>query len=223
MEWWVRKLSYSFFKELQYHLIYILFTRIHAGRNKKMDRKVLRIGLILCIMGVIISACSEPVQTSMQTAISNPTPTGSANAGILDHEVDPLYGMADLQRGFTPDPYIEGVGAGGTFDTSVMNLACGFTTVAPTFAFNLSGGASEGFLRIYFVASDDEMDTKLIVHTPNQEWICIDNSSNSSGAAPVLDIEYAPSGSYTIWVGMQESDVYAPGMLYITQSANNTP
>lgn len=183
-----------------------------------MDKKVLRIGLILCIMSVIISACSEPVQTSMQTAISNPSA-----ASILDHKGDPLYGLADLQRGFSPDPYIVGVGAGGTFDTSAMNLACGFTTVAPTFAFSLSGGASEGFLRIYFVPSDDGMDTKLIVHTPDQEWICINSSSNSSGAAPVLDIEYAPSGSYAIWVGMPQSDVYAPGMLYITQSASNTP
>ena len=183
-----------------------------------MDRKLIRIGLILCIIGVIHSACSEPAQTSTQTTISNPSA-----ASILDHEGDALYGLADLQRGFTPDPYIVGVGAGGTFDTSAMNLACGFTTVAPTFSFSLSGGASEGFLRIYFVASDDGMDTKLIVHTPDQEWICKDNSSNSSSTSPVLDIEYAPSGSYAIWVGMQESDVYAPGMLYITQSADNTP
>jgi hypothetical protein len=78
-------------------------------------------------------------------------------------------------------------------------------------------------LRIYFVPSDDGTDATLIVHMPDQEWICLDNSSNSSGAGPVFDMEYAPSGSYTIWIGMPQSDVYAPGMLYITQSANNTP
>ena len=183
-----------------------------------MDRKLIRMGLILWFVCVINAACSESVQISTQTTINNPSA-----ANILDDEGDALYGLADLQRGFSPDPYIVGVGAGGTFDTSAMNLACGFTTVAPTFAFRLSGGASEGFLRIYFVASDGGMDTKLIVHTPNQEWICINNSSNSSGVGPVLDIEYAPSGSYAVWVGMQESDTYAPGMLYITQSANNTP
>ena len=183
-----------------------------------MDRKFIRMGLILWFVGVINSACSKPAQT-----ITSPLSTESADAGILDYEVDTLYGLADLQRGFTPDPYIVGVGAGGTFDTSVMNLACGFTTDAPKFAFSLSGGASEGFLRIYFVPSDDGMETKLIVHTPNQEWICIDSSSNSSGTSPVLDIEYAPSGSYAIWVGMPQGDTYAPGMLYITQSASNTP
>ena len=200
-----------------------------------MGMKLIRIGLILCIVGVINSACSGPAPTSTQAAIT-PTspdihnipslPTESANTGIskiLDYEVDPLYGLANLQRAFSPDPHIVGVGAGGTFDTSAINLACGFTTDAPSFAFNLSGGASEGFLRIYFVSSDDGMDTKLIVHTPNQEWICKDNSSNSSGVDPVIDIEYAASGKYAIWVGMPQSDVYAPGMLFITESANNTP
>jgi len=193
-----------------------------VGRDKKMVRKLIRIGLILCILGVINSACSKPAPIGTLP----PSPTESTNTGIskiLDYEGDPLYGLADLQRGFSPDPYVVGVGAGGTFDTSMMDLACGFTTVAPAFAFNLSGGASEGFLRIYFVPSDDGTDTALIVHMPDQEWICIDNSSNSSGAGPVLDMEYASSGSYTIWVGMPQSDVYAPGMLYITQSAANTP
>ncbi|NMC30599.1 MAG: hypothetical protein GYA45_11065 [Pelolinea sp.] len=187
-----------------------------------MVRKLIRIGLILCILGVINSACSKPAPIGTLP----PSPIESTNTDsskILDYEGDPLYGLADLQRGFSPDPYVVGVGAGGTFDTSMMDLACGFTTVAPTFAFNLSGGASEGFLRIYFVPSDDGMDTALIVHMPDQEWICIDNSSNSSGTSPVLDMEYASSGSYTIWVGMPQSDVYAPGMLCITQSAANTP
>jgi hypothetical protein len=200
-----------------------------------MVMKLIRIALILCIVGLINSACSGPARIRTQAAITPSSasipnvpssPTESANSGIsriLDYEVDPLYGLANLQRGFSPDPHIVGVGAGGTFDTSAINLACGFTTDAPTFAFNLSGGASEGFLRIYFVPSDDGMDTKLIVHTPNQEWICKDNSSNSSRAGPVLDIEYAASGKYSIWVGMQQSDIYAPGMLFITESANNTP
>jgi hypothetical protein len=115
------------------------------------------------------------------------------------------------------------VGSDGIVDTSATNLACGFTTNAPTFAFNLSGGASEGFLRIYFVSSDAGMDTTLIVHTPNQEWICEDNSSYGSGMDPVIDIEYAASGKYTVWVGMHQNDTYAIGMLFITESANNTP
>ena len=160
----------------------------------------------------------------MQNVPSSQTePANSGISKILDYTVNPLYGLANLQRGFSPDPHIVGVGAGGTFNTSAINLACGFTTDAPTFTFNLSGGASEGFLRIYFVPSDKGIDAKLIVHTPNQEWICKDNSSNSNGLVPVLDIEYAASGKYAVWIGMPQKDTYAPGMLFITQSANNTP
>jgi hypothetical protein len=141
---------------------------------------------------------------------------------ILDYEADPIWGPTDLQRGFSPDPRVVGLGSDGIVDTSATNLACGFTTNAPTFAFNLSGGAEEGFLRIYF-APDDKVATTLIVHTPNQEWMCGNNSSNGSGAAPVIDIEYAASGKYAVWVGTQQSGAGVLGMLNITQSANNNP
>ena len=40
---------------------------------------------------------------------------------------------------------------------------------------------------------------------------------------PVIDIEYAASGKYIVWVGVHQSDTYAIGMLFITESANNTP
>ena len=189
----------------------------------KMSTKIIQIWLFFCIVGMLNSACSGPQPTNLQ-ATTLPSSSNTLNiSGVLDYEVDPLYGLFNLQRGFSPDPHVVGVGAGGTMDTSAYNLACGYTTEAPTLAFTLSGGASEGFLRIYFVSSDNRTDTKLIVHTPNQEWICKDNSSNNSGAGPVIDFEYAVSGKYSVWVGMPHSEVYAPGMLFITQSADNHP
>ena len=165
-----------------------------------------------------------PFSPGLLSATSSPTLAANTGTSVfLDYDADPLYGLANLQRGFTPDPHILGVGAGGTSDTSDINLACGFTTCAPTVVFNLSGGASEGFLRIYFVSSDAGMDATLVVHTPDQGYLCVDNSSYGSGQDPVIDIEYAASGKYAVWVGMHQSDTYAPGMLYITQSADNTP
>ena len=165
-----------------------------------------------------------PTSPSIPDAASSPTV--SADTGIsviLDYEADPIWGPSDLQRGFSPDPRVVGLGSDGIVDTSATNLACGFTTNAPTFAFDLSGGASEGFLRIYFAPSDAGMDTTLIVHTPNQEWICGDNSSNGNGADPVIDIEYAASGKYAVWVGTQQSGASVLGMLNITESAANIP
>jgi hypothetical protein len=142
---------------------------------------------------------------------------------ILDYEIDPVFGSTSLQRGFSPDPYVAGMGAGGTFDSSQNNLACGFTTNAPTFTFNLSGGASEGFLRIYFVPSDTGQKATLILHTPDQSWMCADNPSTNNGTNPSIDIQYATSGKYAVWVGLHQGNVFAPGMLYITEAASNTP
>jgi len=164
-----------------------------------------------------------PTSPSIPAATSTPTVSATDISGILDYEAAPIWGPTDLQRGFSPDPRVVGLGSDGIVDTSATNLACGFATNAPTFAFNLSGGASEGFLRIYFVSSDGGMATTLIVHTPNQEWICADSSSNGNGANPVIDIEYAASGKYAVWVSTQQSGASVLGMLNITESASNTP
>jgi len=205
--------------------------------NKKVffALAVLVLVVLACTFTPVTTPTAQPtaggngqqiVPTSPSIPDATSTPTVSANtgiSGILDYEADPIWGPTDLQRGFSPDPRVVGLGSDGIVDTSATNLACGFTTNAPTFAFNLSGGASEGFLRIYFVSSDAGMDATLIVHTPNQEWICEDNSSNGNGADPVIDIEYAASGKYAVWVGTQQSGTSVLGMLNITQSAANTP
>ena len=167
----------------------------------------------------------QPVAPPGNVPVIASTPTLSSDiypTGTLIIEGEPLYWSADLQRGFSPDPSAAPVGAGGYFDTSLVNLPCGFTTEFPTAAFHLYGGASEGFLRIYFVSSDSSMDATLILYTPGQEWLCADSSSSASGA-PLIDMEFAASGRYVVWVGITQSEVYAPGMLYITQSRDNTP
>ena len=163
-----------------------------------------------------------PVQTSPVSPFI-PTATISVDVlTLLDYEADPLFGSASLQRGFSPDPYMVVAEAGGTVDTSKLNLDCGFTTSSPAFVFKLSGGASEGFLRIFYATSDGT-DTTLVVHTPDQEWKCMDNSPYGNGMDPVIDIDFAASGEYAIWVGTQQSDTYGTGSLFITESANTTP
>jgi len=51
----------------------------------------------------------------------------------------------------------------------------------------------------------------------------VDNSSYGNGMDPVIDIEFAPSGDYAIWVGTKQNNSYGTGRLFITQSQNNTP
>ncbi len=206
--------------------------------NKKVFFPLAVLGLVVlaCTFTPVTNPTAQPTASgggngqsivspspTIPAATSTPTVSATDISGILDYEADPIWGPTDLQRGFSPDPRVVGLGSEGIVDTSATNLACGFTTNAPTFAFNLSGGASEGFLRIYFVSSDAGMGTTLIVHTPNQEWLCEDNSSNGNGAGPVIDIEYAASGKYAVWVGTQQNGASVLGMLNITQSADNTP
>ena len=172
--------------------------------------------------GVPESQAVSPVPTN-PVAPSRPTATTSVDtSAILDYEANPLFGSASLQRGFSPDPHTVAVGAGGTVDTTGLNLDCGFTTSSPTFAFKLSGGASEGFLRIFYATSDGT-DTTLVIHTPDQKWICMDNSSYGNGIDPVIDIDYAVSGEYAIWVGTHQSDTHGAGNLSITESTNTMP
>ena len=171
------------------------------------------------------------IQTSPAVTFEPTSPTATAvpteppsmdKLPILDYEADPLFGSVDLQRGFSPDPHIVDTEAGGTIDTSDFDLECGFVSSSPTYAFHLSGGASETFLRIFFATSDNT-DTTLVVHTPNQGWLCVDNSSYGNGMDPVIDIEFAPSGDYAVWVGAWQSNTDGMGSLNITGSAEITP
>jgi hypothetical protein len=149
-------------------------------------------------------------------------PTLEETSPTLEYGAVPLFGSISLQRGFSPDPFSVAAKAGGTVDTSALNLNCGFTTTVPTYTFKLSGGASETFLRIFFTASDGT-DTTLVVYTPNQEWKCVDNSTYGSLVDPVMDFEMAPSGQYAIWAGTKLSDTFTIGKLFITQSKFTAP
>lgn len=180
---------------------------------------------------------TRPVLSATETSTALPglpTPTGTRAPAtpsrgtatqappLLDYEAEPYLGSIDLERGFLPDPYWVYVEPGGPIDTSDLGLDCGFTSSVPTFKFNLSGGASETFLRIFFTVPYD-LDTTLVVHTPNNEWLCVDNSPYGSGKDPVIDIEYAPSGDYAVWAGAHQTEAYGPGKLFITGSRDITP
>jgi hypothetical protein len=204
----------------------------------KGTRSIIIVGLALCVGGcccllmiagvflirsgwntnIVMPASQTPPQVSSQ-----PTATISIDTvAILDYEAEPRFGSVSLQRAFSPDPFTVTVEAGGTVHTAGLHLDCGFTTSSPTFTFKLSGGASEGFLRIFYAAKDGT-DTTLVIHTPDQKWVCMDNSSYGNKIDPVIDIEYAASGEYAIWVGTHQSGSYGTGTLSITQSATTTP
>ena len=168
-----------------------------------------------------------PLKTQTAPTISTspaiPTATSQVEQPtILDYEADPLFGSIKLERGFIPDPHVVAMVAGGTVNTADLDIDCGFTSSFPTFAFDLRGGASETFLRIFYTANDGT-DTTMVIYTPEKKWVCLDDSMYGSKKDPVIDIEYAQSGKYVIWIGTKQSDIYAGGNLFITGSTNSTP
>lgn len=179
-------------------------------------------GVLLCCLVLMAGILVYRFTRSSPTPIpASPTIAPTA-ASFFDIQAEPINGSVKLQRGFTPDPFTVDIRAGGTEDTTVLKLDCGFTTSAPMFTFSLSGGASETLLRIYYTASD-QTDTTLIVYTPDSDWICMDNNDLNGSADPVIDIDFAPSGQYSIWVGTKQRDSYVTGKLFITGSRENTP
>ncbi len=153
----------------------------------------------------------------------SPSPQATSTSILsLDATLDPLFGSVPLQHGFTPDPFATYAQAGGMVDTAVVGLDCYFTTSEPTFTFTYDAGDADTFLRIFFVA-DDELDTAMVLLTPNQEWFCVDDSAYGNTLNPVIDLGFAGSGEYTIWLGMELDGSFVAGTLYITQSIDVTP
>jgi hypothetical protein len=156
-----------------------------------------------------------PVQT-VPVIPSIPTKTPAPeSAPLLDPDAIPLFGSTSLESGFSPDPHILEVEAGGSVDTTEFSPACGYTSYHPAFVLDWQGGdVLETFLRIFFTPGDGT-DTTLLVHTPEGEWLCEQDS--------VLDLPSAPSGEYAIWVGTRQDGAPVAGSLSITGSRQVTP
>ncbi|MBC8505708.1 MAG: hypothetical protein ISR58_18950 [Anaerolineales bacterium] len=136
----------------------------------------------------------------------------------------------ELVEGFTPDPMIIEMVAGGLVD---QNLAkefplqgadlgeYGFTHVEPDVRLHWRGS---GYLRIFFVA-DNGIDTFLFVEDPNK----MDNLNDVrmyEGVIyedPLLEFMTTFDGVYNIWVHSFSPSVLVPGKLYITTSTELLP
>jgi hypothetical protein len=162
-----------------------------------------------------------PSPTAEGTVSPSPQPTSTILL-TLDATLDPLFGSVPLQHNFSPDPFTTYAQAGGMVDTAVVGLGCYFTTSEPTFSFSFDGGEADTFLRIFFVA-DDESDTAMVLLTPNQEWFCVNDSAYGNTLNPVIDLGFAASGTYTIWLGMELDGSFIAGTLYVTQSIDVSP
>lgn len=143
----------------------------------------------------------------------------AALAGAAAHAQDwtapPVFGSASLSSGFTPDPNVTLIRAGGSLAASAASPDCrGYVTSAPSFVVRYGGSVAEADL---FVSAGSESDTTLVVRGPDGLWRCDDDGGE--GLNPALIIAKPDAGDYAVWVGTYRQMPEAPAAnLYFSAS-----
>jgi len=120
------------------------------------------------------------------------------------------FGQVNLRAGFTPDPHVTTVNAGGPIDVSTVSDNCrGFIAANPSFTLNYRKGDYP-----LYVGVVSEGDTTLVVRGPNRQWMCDDDTD---GLNPVISWTNPRSGRYQIWVGHFGTSELVPAQLYISE------
>ena len=122
------------------------------------------------------------------------------------------YGELTLESGFTPDPRVINLRAGGNRAAEDLSSSCrGFVTNAPDVRLHYDAGSLP---LIISVASG--ADTTLIVNAPDGSYYC-DDDGGVNGLNPAVRFNRPMSGRYEIWVGTYSSGNTQPAELHISE------
>tara|TARA_R110002072_G_scaffold79652_14_gene183590 strand:+ start:468 stop:1805 length:1338 start_codon:yes stop_codon:yes gene_type:complete len=134
------------------------------------------------------------------------------NSNTPNTYAPPTFGSANLNSGFTPDPYTVNITSGGTRSAAQLSSSCrGWIADAPDFSVNYNAGGYDT-LTIGAVSSSD---TTLVVNDAYGNWYCDDDSGN--GLNPLITLANLASGRYDIWVGSYSQGDYASSVLSISE------
>lgn len=117
-------------------------------------------------------------------------------AAAQDWSLAPTFGQANLNAGFTPDPYTVSMTAGGNIDAAntTGGQCAGMIANAPDFRLNYNAG---GFP--LYIGARSNTDTTIVVNAPDGSWYCDDDSGGNLD--PLLNWANPQSGQYDIWIG----------------------
>lgn len=136
---------------------------------------------------------------------------GPAAAITLNIMGSPTYGDVRLRAGFTPDPYVTTLHAGGGDQTPAFSAGCvGMVNAAAPdvdFYYTASGNYS------LYIYAQSSADTTLVVNGPDGRWYCDDDSI---GTDPLVVFDSPRGGLYSIWVGTYGTAV-KPAKLFISE------
>ncbi|WP_417497380.1 hypothetical protein [Maricaulis sp.] len=132
-------------------------------------------------------------------------------SGEFDYMLDANSGSASLTGGFSPDPYVVEVMAGGPIaaESAAGSMCRGYATAAPDFELTFTPGALDLFISVM-----SDADTTLIINDPDGNWVCNDDNN---GLNPGIHFEGPQSGTYDIWVGTYREGMDAPARLEISE------
>jgi hypothetical protein len=121
------------------------------------------------------------------------------------------YGELELSAGFTPDPQVVNLSAGGTISAQRAGSGCrGFITNAPDVRLHYDAGNYP-----LIISVDAGADTTLVVNGPDGSFYCDDDSGE--GTNPSVRLNNPQSGRYEIWVGTYASGRTQPARLHISE------
>jgi hypothetical protein len=136
-------------------------------------------------------------------------PSGGGSGGI-DPSLPATYATVNLRGGFTPDPNVTSLTAGGSQRVNLPGCSYGQVASAPDVKLNYSMGGG----RTLYIYATSDVDVTLLINMPDGNWRCDDDSYGNRN--PLIVIPNAPSGRYDIWVGTYGSSM-APARLMISE------
>ena len=123
----------------------------------------------------------------------------------------PTFGQIDLYAGFTPDPYVRNVTAGGTTNMQrcFSGGFAGFVPTAPDFDLYWNGTSSQ-----ITIAVQSRADAILLVNAPDGSW---HYSDDYRGTDPAITFYNPQQGLYDIWIGSYDGSRRNPAQLIVTE------
>jgi hypothetical protein len=136
-----------------------------------------------------------------------------------DFSLTPLNGNVALSGGFTPDPQVISVAAGGREYASNADSSCtGWVSDAPTYSLNFEPGSLG--LGFYTNAS---FDTTILINNPSGNWFCNDDHGDLENLNAGYYFANPESGRYDIWVGVYaESNISNNALLAISEYSESS-
>ena len=134
-----------------------------------------------------------------------------------DYTEPPAFGSVTLQAGFSPDPHVRQLTAGGSIRAETRFSECrGSIANAPDYSLYYTAGS----LPLIFTVDADQ-DTTLVVNGPDARWYCDDDGAQSP-LNPMVRFNNPQSGRYDIWVGTYSSGAGVPATLFISELGEHT-